>query len=197
MPSPVTGSTQSSLSSRTRAQRIAAAGVIIILLSAGAALLPVIDPDANARIVGVLLFAAGVVEILAGAMRHETKTLAMAAGGVTTLAGLLFILNPVTHFVPLVTIVTGWLLVRSVILFITSRRAHGSVRTWITLSAATDFVLGVVLLAGLSIATLVVTLFGPTPALVASFAWVLALSFVVTGTLLLEVASCEREDSEG
>lgn len=191
---PVTGSIQSSLSSRTRARRIAAAGVVIILLSAGAALLPAIDPGANSRVVGLLLFAAGVVEFLAGTMRHETKTLAMSAGGATMLAGLLFILNPVTHFFPLVTIVTGWLLVRSVILFITSRRAHGSVRTWITLSAATDFVLGVVLLAGLSIATLVVTLFGPTQALVASFAWVLALSFVVTGTLLLEVASCERED---
>ena len=53
--------------------------------------------------------------------------------------------------------------------------------------------LGVVLLAGISIGTLVVTLFGPTPGLIASFAWVLALSFVVTGLLLLEIASCERE----
>jgi hypothetical protein len=30
---------------------------------------------------------------------------------------------------------------------------------------------------------------------VATFAWVLALSFVATGTLLLEVASCERESA--
>ena len=65
------------------------------------------------------------------------------------------------------------------------------------MSAATDLALGVVLLGGLSIATLVVMLFGPTPTLVASFAWVLALSFVATGSLLLEIASCEREEADG
>lgn len=193
----MTAPVQSSLSSSARARWIAIAGWVIIALSAGSALLPVVDPVAGSWVVGALLLAAGVVEILAGTERHETRTLAMLAGGVTTLAGLLFLLNPVAQFFPTVTIVTGWLLLRSVILFITSRRAHGSVRTWIMLSAATDCVLGVVLLAGLSMATLVVTLFGPTPMLVASFAWVLALSFVVTGTLLLEVASCEREASDG
>ena len=57
---------------------------------------------------------------------------------------------------------------------------------------ATDFVLGLVLLIGLSLSTVVVLLFGPTPAVVASFAWIVALSFVATGLLLLEVASCER-----
>lgn len=185
------------LSSNKRANLIAIAGVVIILLSAGAALLPVVDRLSGTKVVGALLLAAGMVEIFAGRLRHETRALAMGAGAATTLAGLMFLINPVAHFLPLITIVTGWLLVRSVILFITSRRAHGSVRTWITLSAATDLVLGVVLLAGLSIATLVVMLFGPTPTLVASFAWVFALSFVVTGMLLLEVASCERESVEG
>jgi hypothetical protein len=48
-------------------------------------------------------------------------------------------------------------------------------------------------MAGLSITTIVVSLFGPTEPLVASFAWFLAVSFVVNGLLLLEVASCERE----
>jgi len=56
--------------------------------------------------------------------------------------------------------------------------------------------LAVLLFAGLSIATLVVSLFGPTQPLIASFAWILAASFVVTGTLLLEVASCERESED-
>jgi uncharacterized membrane protein HdeD (DUF308 family) len=84
-----------------------------------------------------------------------------------------------------------------VILAITSRRAHGSVRMWLGISAATDFALGLLLLVGLSIATLIVMLFGPTPALVASFAWVFAISFVVTGMLLLEIASCEREAATG
>ena len=62
-------------------------------------------------------------------------------------------------------------------------------------SAATDVALGLLLLVGLSIATLIVTLFGPTTEMVASFAWILAISFVVTGGLLLEIASCERDSA--
>jgi hypothetical protein len=56
-----------------------------------------------------------------------------------------------------------------------------------------DFLLAVVLVAGLSISAIVVSIFGPTPPLVASFAWVIAASFVVNGLLLLEVASCAKE----
>ena len=110
---------------------------------------------------------------------------------------MMFAFNPDGDLLPSMTVVTGWLLARSVILLVTSRRAHGSVKTWLGLSAATDFGLGVVLLTGLSITTLVVTLFGPMPELVIGFAWVLALSFVATGTLLLEVASCEQENCSG
>ena len=58
-----------------------------------------------------------------------------------------------------------------------------------------DLLLAVLLFAGLSIATLVVSVFGPTPPLVASFSWVLAASFVVTGNLLLEIANCERSSA--
>lgn len=180
-------------SSSTRARLIGAAGIAIILLSAGAAVLPFVDRLAGNRVVGLLLLAAGLVEMAAGTQRHETKFLAMLAGAATTLAGLMFVLNPVAHFLPTITIVTGWLLVRSVILAVTYSRAHGSVRRWLAIAAVTDFLLGLLLLVGLSIATVIVILFGPTPALVASFAWVFALSFVITGGLLLEVAKCERE----
>jgi hypothetical protein len=51
----------------------------------------------------------------------------------------------------------------------------------------------VLLIAGLSISTLVISMFGPTAELVASFAWVLAASFAVNGLLLLEVASCAKQ----
>jgi hypothetical protein len=81
---------------------------------------------------------------------------------------------------------------RSVTLLFTSRLAHGSLRKFLGISAATDLVLGVGLLVGLSVATLAVTIFGPSPELLASYGFVLALSFVATGTLLLEVASCEQ-----
>jgi hypothetical protein len=118
------------------------------------------------------------------------RPLAMTAGGVTALAGLLFILNPETHFFPTVTPVIAWLLVRSLILAASATETTGSVRRWTALSAGMDFLLAMLLIAGLSISTIVVSVFGPTPELVASFAWVLAASFVVNGLLLLEVASC-------
>jgi hypothetical protein len=119
----------------------------------------------------------------------------MASGIVTAIAGLVFIINPVTHFFPMVTPVIAWLLIRSFILLLASGEASGSVRTWTALSAGMDFLLALLLIAGLSISTIIISIFGPTPELVASFAWVLAASFVVNGLMLLEVASCAKDSA--
>jgi len=186
---------QTGLSSRTRARWISAAGVAIIVLSAGAALLPV-EKGISSAVIGALLLAAGLIELGAGSLRRDTRDLAMLAGGLTILAGLLFLLNRESRFFPTVNIVIGWLALRSVILGVKSRRVTGSVRTWASIAAATDFVLALILLVGLSLSSVIVLLFGPTPAIVASFAWIVALSLVATGLLLLEVASCEREGSD-
>lgn len=171
---------------------MSAAGVAMILLSAGAALLPV-DKGISSGMIGGLLLAAGLIELAAGSLRRDTRDLAMLAGGLTIVAGLLFLLDRESKFFPIVNIVIGWLALRGVILGVKSRRVEGSVRTWTSIAAATDFLLALVLLVGLSLSSVVVLLFGPTPAIVASFAWIVALSFVATGLLLLEVASCERE----
>jgi hypothetical protein len=180
------------LSDRARARAIRLAGIVIILLGAGAALLPT-EKGISSDMIGALLITAGLIELLAGSLRRATRDLAMAAGAVTALAGLLFVINPETHFFPSVTPVIAWLVIRSVILAIAATRANGSVRMWTALSAGMDFMLAALLVTGLSIATIVVSLFGPTAPLIASFAWVLAASFVVTGLLMLEVASCERD----
>jgi hypothetical protein len=172
------------------------AGVAMIVLSAGAALLPV-EKGISSAVIGALLLAAGMIELAAARLRRETRELATLAGAVTVLAGLLFLLNRDSKFFPIVNIVIGWLALRSIILGVKSRRLHGSVRLWTSVASATDFVLALVLLVGLSLSSVVVLLFGPTPAIVASFAWVVALSFVATGLLLLEVASCERDGPEG
>jgi hypothetical protein len=145
--------------------------------------------------IGALLIAAGLIEMIAGALRRAVRPFAMAAGGVTALAGLLFVLGNETHFFPRVVPIIAWLLVRSLILIVGSGESAGSVRRWTAFSAGMDFLLAVLLIAGLSISTLVISLFGPTPELVASFAWVLAASFVVNGLLLLEVASCADESA--
>ena len=180
----------------TRAHLIMLCGIAIIALGVGAALLPAAEGLPGSALIGALLVASGVVEIVAGTLRREVYRFAAAAGGVTTLAGLIFLVNPQTQFFPTVTPIIIWLVVRSAILAWTSQHTGGSVRLWTGLSAGMDLLLALLLLLGLSIATLVVSIFGPTPQLVASFSWVLAASFVVTGNLLLEVANCERQASE-
>lgn len=183
---------QSPRTGRNRARALRVAGIAIILLSAGAALLPA-GKSISSDLIGGLLIAAGLIEAIAGALRREARPLAMAAGCVTALAGLLFILNPTTHFFPTVSIVIVWLFARALILALAIRLTDGSVRTWTAISAGTDLLLGLLLMAGLSITTIVISLFGPTEPLVASFSWFLAVSFVVNGLLLLEVSSCERQ----
>ena len=179
--------------SGTRATFIAAAGAAIIVLSIGAALLPALDHVSATIVLGLLLAGAGLLEVFAGKLRHETQKLAMLAGFATIFTGTLLIVNRDNGLLQNGTVVTAWLLVRAAILLLTSRLAHGSVRKYLAISAATDFVLGAGLLTGLSITSFVVIIFGPSPQVLASYGWVLALSFIATGIMLLEVASCERE----
>ena len=177
-----------------RARIIRAAGWLIIALSAGAAALPLVERGHGATIMGVMLVLAGVAEIVAGTRRHETRRLAMLAGAITASAGLLFATDASAKFAPGLMIIAGWLILRSLVLAASWALERGSVRWWTGLSALTDAILAVMLIVGLSIATIVVALFGPTGDMIASFAWVLAISFVATGSLLLEVASCAAEE---
>jgi uncharacterized membrane protein HdeD (DUF308 family) len=185
------------LSDHSRAMLIGAAGIAIILLGVGSALVPAADEVKGSAVIGGLLLVSGLIELGAGSLRKRVRPYAMAAGGVTALAGLLFLLNPAVHFFRTVSVIIAWLFIRSLILIYASRHSRGSVRTWMGLSAGMDFLLAMLLIAGLSIATIVISIFGPTPQLIASFAWILAASFAVTGSLLLEVASCERETAIG
>ena len=184
------------LTDRARARGIRVAGIAIIILAAGAALLPA-GKSISSDMIGGLLVATGLIEAVAGSLRREVRPFAMAAGGVTAVAGLLFLLNPETHFFPTVTPVIGWLLLRSLILLGALTESGGSVRRWTALSAGMDFLLALLLIAGLSISTIIISIFGPTAELVASFAWVLAASFVVNGLLLLEVASSAKQSAAG
>ena len=175
-----------------RAKSIAAAGWFILLLSAGSALLPLYGKVHSALIIGTLLVLAGITEIIAGTLRDETRRLAMLAGALTTIAGIVFATDNATQFLSTISIIAGWLFLRALVLIQAARLARGSVRTWTGISAATDLVLALILYVGLSIASLIVSLFGATPPMIASFAWILAASFIATAMLLLEVASCAR-----
>lgn len=167
---------------------------LIIALAAAAALLPIDDHLRGPVLVGALLIAAGALEAVAGTQRRAAKVPAMGAGLVTIGAGIMFVAGGSRGVLAAATLVTAWLLVRSVVLLLVTFAAKkSSVRKWTAIAAATDFLLGALGVLGVSIASLVYNLFGPTEELIASFAWVFALSFVATGTMLLEVANCERE----
>lgn len=181
-------------SDSARIQLIRLCGLAIIALGLGAALLPAAN-GLPASSIGLLLIAAGAIEIFAGTLRKEVHVFAVSAGIVTALAGLLVLASPATHFLPTIWPIVGWLVLRGMILLWKSRMTGGNVRLWTRLSAGMDLLLAVLLIAGLSIAALVVGIFGPTTPIVASFSWVLAASFAVTGMLLLEVASCESSAS--
>ena len=178
-----------------RARLIGAVGWLILLLAAGAAILPLISRAHGAATIGAMMTLAGAAEVVAGTRRYETRKLAMLAGALTIVAGLMFLLTDhAVKFLPSLVIIAGWLFLRSLVLGAACFLEHGSVRRWTGIAAATDFILGLITAIGLSISSLVVTLFGASPPLVASFAWILAISFIATSMLLLEVAACARKE---
>jgi len=175
----------------SRAPLIAGAGATIIMISAAAALLPLGGFD-RAAVIGTMMVTAGVIEMIAGGLRSRNRSLAILPGALTVLAGGLLAVHPLHRFVPSAWLVIGWLGARGVVLGAATTQTRGTVRAWTMLAAGTDLTLGAILLFGLSASTLTLTLFGITPEIVRSFAWMVALSFVATGVLLLEVAACER-----
>lgn len=183
------------LSEVTRARALRVAGVLIILVGVAAALLPA-EKTISSDMIGGLLIAAGLIETLGGSLRRSTRPFVMAAGIVTALAGLLFVMNPETHLFPRVWPIIGWLLIRSLVLAAATAETGGSVRLWTAFSAGMDFLLALLLITGLSISTIVISLFGPTPQLIATFAWVLAASFAVNGLMLLQVANCAESSAD-
>jgi uncharacterized membrane protein HdeD (DUF308 family) len=168
--------------------------MLIILLAFGAALLP-LEKDLEGRlVVGWLLVAAGVVELAAAMARRIHRPSASVAGAATVFAGLRLVLDPRAGFFPVLNLVILWLVVRAAALAFAASRCKGSLQNWFVLAAATDFLLAVLLLSGMPIALVVWGLFGRTSEIVATFAWVLAISFVATGATLIAVAPAEASE---
>lgn len=169
-------------------------GWLVLLLAAGALLLPELPVTSGALVVGELLLLAGLLELVAAQGRRKARLAASLAGIVTMIAGGLFLAREETRFLPNLTVVTFWLLLRVGALVIATLQAKGSaVRRWTGIAAAADLALAAILILGLPLASIVVALFGTTSDLVASFSWVLALSFLATAAMLLQIAACERE----
>ncbi|GAA3995754.1 hypothetical protein [Sphingomonas humi] len=177
-----------------RARMTAFCGILILVIAGAALLLPEVGRSSGALVVGQMLLLSGLLELVAAQGRRAARVPASLAGLATLAAGAMFLAREETRFLPNITVITFWLLLRVGLLVMATLQAAGSaVRRWTGLAAATDLVLATILILGLPLASIIVALFGTTSDLVASFSWVLALSFVATGAMLLQIALCERE----
>lgn len=173
------------LSDSTRRWIILAAGVVIILLAAASLLLPLAHDVRTRDLIGPLLLTAGLIELGAAIVRRGQRLGTAVAAGATVLAGLRLLVDPTANFFAVLNLIILWQIVRSAALLFASFRANGRMADWFRLASGTDFLLAVALLTGLPVALLVVGLFGPTPQVVATFAWIFAISFVATGGMLI------------
>jgi uncharacterized membrane protein HdeD (DUF308 family) len=170
-------------------------GDLTIVLALVAFLLPDIHWAPKGGIVAWLLVAAGAAELALAVARGLDRVglTALGSGLLTAGAGLIFLFNPSAGYFPIVNVVTLWLVVRgawvlAMAFTLPSRREA----FWLGGSGAVDVALALLLAAGLPTSLLVVTLFGPTPALVARFSLVLAASFLATGIAQVAIALQRR-----
>ena len=179
-----------------RALLIGGCGIAILLLAVRAALMPTGKGWSDADLVATLLVLVGLIELAAGAARKKGMALAMSAGGMSLIAGVLIAAEPGASLVRVTYLIIAWLGVRSFILFVSGLLSNGFIQGWTILSAVTDLILAVMILTGLAAAAFPIAIFGPTSAVIGSFTGVLALSFVATGAYLVGVAFAIQRQNE-
>lgn len=168
---------------------VKAAGFAVILASAMTALLPAGNFDKGPQIVGGLMIAVGLIETVANFLRTTGRRAAIMAGVVSLVAGILIFVRPETNFVTTVYVVIGWLAIRGLLLLLSAVETTGSLKRATLIVSAMDLILAGIVWTGLTASTLVIALFGPTTPIIADFAWVMAISFVGAGLLLVRIGS--------
>jgi hypothetical protein len=163
----------------------------MILLAVLAGLLPLVHWAPKGGVVGWLLLLTGLAELALGTRQPQgrVRTAAIGSALLTSGAGLIFMANPLARYFSVANVVTIWLVLRgSWVLAMASLLRAPPTSRWLGLSGLTDLLLALVLAAGLPVAVLVVTLFGPTPYIVAKFSVILATSFLITGISYLAIS---------
>ena len=184
------------MSTTARTNIIRFAGLLILLLAFAAALLPLAQHIPGRTVVGLMLLVAGAIEMAAVVARRGHHLTAGAAAAASLVAGLRLLLDPAVNFLTVLNFVILWLVVRAAALFLSARHSPRPLCSWVYFAAAVDFALGVLLLIGLPIALLVYGIFGTTNDVIATFAWVLAVSFVAAGWLLIAAAPLEASETD-
>jgi len=180
---------------------ILAGGIVNISIAALALGLPMIEKRPLPPWVGGMLLAGGLAELAMGWRdRHSVVgKAALGSGGMTGLAGLLFIGAFGMGLGRLTVLTIGWLMVRGltcgVLVLRSDSRSSG--RTLLLVRAGTDLALGTALIAGLSILQIPLLLFGGTPAMATGFLVIVAISFGVAGCGLVALALSERARALG
>ena len=105
------------MSTETRTLVIRIAGILIFLLAFGSALLPMAAHIRANTIIGLLLSAAGAIELAAVFARRGHHLTSVIAAAASVLAGLRLLLDPNANFLTILNFVILWLVVRSAALF--------------------------------------------------------------------------------
>ena len=170
------------------------AGAFICGLGAVAFFLPIMVTTAGVSTIGLLLTGVGLAEAAAGWARRDRRTgrAALGAGSAAILVGIIFLAVPSMEVVPASYFIIMWLFVRGALLLYASVPWRDPEHAWLAVSGLADVGLGLVLMLGLPVTGLTVSLFGPTPEVIASFSLVVALSFLVAGVSLIVMALHER-----
>ena len=164
------------------------AGYAVILASVATALLPAWNFASGPLVIGLLMIGVGLLEAPANAFRKKGRWAAMAAGIASIAAGALLVARPETSFAGVVHVVIGWLVLRAILLAMSAFETPRRVKRMPLIAAAIDLTLAAVVWIGLTASALVIALFGPTEHVIGDFAWVLAISFICSGLLLLGFA---------
>ena len=146
-------------------------------------------------LVGWLLLLAGISEIIFGAARGRGRpaVTAIVAGLLTAIAGLIFVARPFASYFSVANVVTLWLALRGLWVLGSSWSGEArGLRSWLAFSGLVDLMLAFLLLSGAHVSLLVVTLFGPTPEIVARFSLILMASFLATGMSQVAAALDDR-----
>lgn len=179
-----------SMTEEGRATLISALGTFVAAIVA--ICLPLIEWMPRGSIVGWLLVIVGVGELVFGLKRISDLVgrAVLVSGILTGLTGMAIVTGTVSGYLAIRNLVMVWLLLRgSSVLVLSLLQLRGNIAAWLAFSAALDLLLGVLLVFGLSGSALVVTLFGPTPLIVAKFSLIIAVSLLGTALSQLMIAN--------
>ena len=178
-------------------QRTFACGLFKLLIAAAALALPLSHAHILPRLVGSMLLAGGISELLLSwsGRRSWIGRISFGSGAITVALGALFISGSFRGLYPLAPFVMAWFLLRGILsldVAIQSRSTPMANWIWLLVRGMIDLALGLLLMAGAPLAMLAIVIFGEVRDLVSVFSATLAISFAVAGTGLVAIALAQR-----